>query len=49
MNALFGRVIKVFLALHKAKDAVGQDDGNGADGGDGVIPDRFRLHAQSFR
>ena len=30
MNALFGRVIKVFLALHKAKHAIGQDDGNGA-------------------
>jgi hypothetical protein len=49
MNALFGMVIKLILALMQAQYAVGQDDGYGADGGDGVIPDRFRLHAQSFR
>jgi len=34
MNALFGTVIKFFLALVQAHDAVGQDDGNGAYGGD---------------
>ena len=33
MNALFATVIKVFLALMEAHDAVGQDDGDGADGG----------------
>lgn len=33
MNALFGAVIKVFLALVQADDAVGQDDGDGADCG----------------
>jgi len=31
MNALFGTVIKVFLTLVYAHDAVGQDDGDGAD------------------
>jgi hypothetical protein len=31
MNALFGGVIKVFLALMQAQNAVGQDDGDGAD------------------
>jgi len=36
MNALFGTVIKVFLALMEAHDAVGQDDGDGAYGGDGI-------------
>jgi len=35
MNALFGAVIKVFLALMEAHDAVGQNDGDGADRGDG--------------
>jgi len=34
MNALFGRVIKVFLALVQADDAVGQNDGDGAYGRD---------------
>jgi hypothetical protein len=49
MNALFGRVIKVFLALHKAQDALGQDHGYGAQRGDGRLPMRIRWHAQSFR
>ena len=35
MNALFGRAIKVFLALLQTQDAVGQDHGDGADGRDG--------------
>ena len=30
MNALFGGVIKVFLALVQPQYALGQDDGNGA-------------------
>ena len=30
MNALFGTVIKLFLALMQAYDAVGQDGGDGA-------------------
>ena len=33
MNALFGAAIKVFLTLVQADNAVGQDDGDGADGG----------------
>ena len=37
MNALFGTVIKVFLALVKTDDAVGQDDGDGTDWGDGGV------------
>jgi hypothetical protein len=36
MNALFGTVIKVFLTLVQTHDAVSQDDGDGADGGDGI-------------
>jgi hypothetical protein len=32
MNALFGTVIKFFLALVQADDAVGKDDGNCTDG-----------------
>ena len=35
MNALFGRAIKVFLALLQTQHAVGQDHGDGADGRDG--------------
>lgn len=31
MNALFGTVIKVFLALVQADNAMSQDDGNGSD------------------
>lgn len=34
MNALFGRVIKLILALVQAQYAVSQDDGDSADGGD---------------
>ena len=34
MNALFGTVIKVFLTLVQANDAVGQDDCNGTNGCD---------------
>lgn len=34
MNALLGTVIKVFLALVQANDAMGQDDGDGANRGD---------------
>ncbi|WP_300337187.1 hypothetical protein [Accumulibacter sp.] len=35
MNALFGAAIKGFLTLMQAQDAVRQDHGDGADGGDG--------------
>jgi hypothetical protein len=45
MNALFGEVIKVFLALVQAQYAVGQDDGYGADGGDGRLLDAVATHA----
>ena len=31
MNALFGRVIKVFLTLVQADNTMGQDDGHSAD------------------
>ena len=34
MNALFGTVIKFFLALVQSDDAVGQDDGDGTDRAD---------------
>ena len=36
MNALFGTVIKVFLTLVQADDAVGEDDGYGANRRDGA-------------
>ena len=35
MNALFGRGIKLCLALLQAQNAVGQDHGDSADGRDG--------------
>ena len=35
MNALFGTVIKVFLALVQADDAVGKNDRDGTDRADG--------------
>ncbi len=35
MNALFGTVIKFFLTLVQADDAVGQDDGYSANRRDG--------------
>jgi hypothetical protein len=36
MNALFGGVIKVFLALEQSQYAVGQDDGYSANRRDGA-------------
>ena len=52
MNALFGGGIKVFLTLLQAQHAVGQDHGDGADGGGGGrIVERFWVggHERSYR
>ena len=43
MNALFGEVIKVFLALVQAQDAVCQDHGDLADGDDERVAARVEF------